>query len=344
MSRGAIGALRSLLGGAIALFAVLLLTLVAFHLPVGPSLHLIFQGAAGDKFGVSRTLVKTIPLMLTGLGMVVAWRGGMYNIGGEGQFVVGGLTGAWLAQAAAKMPFAVLTPAILLACTFGGALWALLAGWLYVRRGVEVVISTILLNFIALQLLGWAVSGPLQESKRQLQLTERLPDAVMLTRFDRQTDLHSGVVLALLAGLAVWFFLYRTSLGFRLRVVGENARVARANRIDAPRMRLLAIALSGALCGLAGGIEYVGVVGQLGGGYSQQWGFLGIPVALLGGLHPLIAMLSALFFGALFAGSENLARFTPAGATLVYIIQAAAVLAFVAYRAVVDRRRSKAGS
>lgn len=332
--------MRSFLGGAIALIVVLLLTLLAFHLPLGPSLHLLFQGAAGDKFGVSRTLVKTIPLLLTGLGMVVAWRGGMYNIGGEGQFVVGGLMGAWLAQIAAKAPSFILTPAILVACTLGGALWAFVAGWLYVRRGVEVVISTILLNFIALQLLGWAVSGPLQESKKQLQLTERLPDAVMLTRFDRQTDLHSGLMLAIVAALAVWFFLYRTALGFRLRVVGENTRVARANRIDASRMRLLAMAFSGALCGLAGGIEYVGVVGQLGSGYSQQWGFLGIPVALLGGLHPLLTMPSALFFGALFAGSENLARFTPAGATLVYMIQAAAVLAFVAYRAIAVRRRA----
>ncbi|AIE87641.1 ABC transporter, permease protein [Fimbriimonas ginsengisoli Gsoil 348] len=299
------------------------------------------HGAFGDKFGWSRTAVKSIPLLLTGLGMVVAWRAGMYNIGGEGQFVVGGVLGCVVAKAmlkAASLPPFLVTIGILAGCAVGGAVWAYLAGWLYVKRGVEVVISTILLNFVALQLLGWAVSGPLQEGKGQLPLTDLLPDAVMLPRFDRQTDLHAGVFLAIVMAFIVWGFLYFTKAGFRLRVVGDNAQVARANRIDAKRMQLVAMLISGALCGLAGGVEYTGTAGQLGSGFSQQWGFIGIPVALLGGLHPLLVMLSAGYFGALFAGSENLARFTPAGTTLIYVIQAAAVLGFVGVRALMRRK------
>lgn len=325
----------------VGLALVLVLTLVVFRLPVIESLKLIEQGAVGDKFGWSRTVVKTIPLLLTGLGMVVAWRGGMYNIGGEGQFVVGGLLGclfAKFAMRATTFPPGITVLGILLACAVGGAAWALLAGWLYVRRGVEVVIGTILLNFVALQLLGWAVSGPLQEAKGQVPLSDLLPDRLMLPRFDRQTDLHGGLVVAILMVVLVWAFLYYTRLGFQLRVVGDNARVARANRIDGARTQLLAMAVSGALCGLAGGVEYTGVAGQLGNGFSQNWGFLGIPVALLGGLHPLATAASALYFGALFAGSENLARFTPAGTTLIYIIQAAAVLGFVGVRALLERK------
>lgn len=316
------------------LVLTLVVTLMAFSLPLGPSLELMVQGAFGDKFGIARTLVKSVPLLLTGLGVVVAWRGGMFNIGGEGQFLLGGLAAAWVAFPAARAGEGspVLLAGLLVASAVGGALWAGLAAWLYVRRGVEVVISTILLNFVAMQLLGYAVSGPLKEKKAQVPLSDRLPDSLMLARFDRQTDLHVGIFLAAIAALLVWVFLFRTRPGFELRIVGENARLGRANQIPADRTRVGAMLLSGALCGFAGGIEYVGVAGQLGTGFSQNWGFLGIPVALLGALHPLALLGSALYFGALFAGSENLARFTPAGTTIIYVIQAAAMLGFVAIR------------
>ena len=303
------------------LLFVLVLTLALFRLPVVDSLKLLFSGALGDKFGWSRTAVKATPLLLTGLGMVVAWRGGMYNIGGEGQFIMGGLFGATVAK------FCIFTPhplpvwlgslLVLIACTVGGALWAWLAGWLFVRRGVEVVISTILLNFIALQILGYACSGPLQEAKKQVPLSDSLPDTWMLHKLDRQMDFHSGVLMAIVVAALVYIFLFKTKAGYCLRLVGENSRMARANRLNVDRARLSAIVLSGALCGFAGGVEYMGMAGQVGAGFSQQWGFLGIPVALLSGLHPLACLGSAVMFGALFAGSEDLARFTQAGATLV---------------------------
>jgi simple sugar transport system permease protein len=317
---------------------------LAFGLPVGPSLRLLGEGAFGDKFGIARTLVKATPLLLAGLGVVVAWRARMYNIGGEGQFVVGGIAGAAFAKFAVGAVPGLLSPMILLMSAMGGALWAMAAGWLYVRRGVDVVISTILLNFVALELLSWSVTGPLQESKRQLPLTDRLPDAAMLQRFDRQTDLHSGVFLAWLAALGVYAFLYLSRTGFRLRVVGENPRAALVNQIPPSRLQLGAMALSGALCGLAGGVEYVGIAGQLSSKFSQNWGFLAIPVALLAGLHPLWTVATALFFGALFAGSENLSRFTPAGSTLVYVIQAAAVLAYLAFLSLRNPRQREASA
>ncbi|MGV3618198.1 MAG: ABC transporter permease [Fimbriimonas sp.] len=325
---------------AIGLIAVLALTLVVFRLPLVDSLRLIVQGAFGDKFGIARTVVKTIPLLLTGLGIVVAWRGGMFNIGGEGQFLVGALLSCVLAKFAmqASAPAGLITVGMLLASMVGGAAWSWISAWLYVRRGVEVVISTILLNFIALQLLGWAVSGPLQQAKGQLPMSDLLPSALMLPRFDRQTDLHGGLFVALFAAAVVWVFLYQTKGGFEIRVVGDSPTAARANLIHANRVQIRAMLVSGALCGLAGGVEYVGVAGQLGSGFSQNWGFLGIPVALLGGLHPLLVPLSATYFGALFAGSENLARFTQAGTTLIYVIQAAAVLAFVSFRALAERK------
>jgi simple sugar transport system permease protein len=324
------------------LVAALFITLLAFRLPIQGSLQLLFEGAFGDRFGWSRTAVKATPLLLTGLGMVVAWRGGVYNIGGEGQFIVGGLAGAWLAQYIPSTTSHSLAPvfqiSILLACMSGGAFWAWIAGWLYVKRGVEVVIGTILLNFVAIQILGWAASGPLQEKAHEVPLTEQLPDWLMLPKWDRQMDLHLGVVVALFAAVCVYVFLFRTKAGFLLRLVGDSNRAARANRIDAGSIQIRTMLISGALCGLAGGIEYTGMAGQLGAGFSQQWGFLGIPVALLGGLHPLAVIASAFYFGALFAGSENLARYTDAGTTLIYVIQAVAVLAYVGVQAARQRQ------
>lgn len=330
---------------AVGLLVCLTLILWIFGLPVAGSLKLIVQGAFEDKFALSRTVVKSVPLLLTGLGMVVAWRGGMYNVGGEGQFVVGGLCGAWMAKSTAfgehALPGYVCLILILLACSVGGAFYGWLAGLLYTKRGVETVISTILLNFVAIQLLGYAVSNPLQEAKRSLPQTELLPDAVMLPKLDRQTDIHAGLPLAILAAGLVYVYLFLSRDGFRLRLVGANPRAARANRIDAGAVQRRAMLLSGGLCGLAGGIEYTAIAGQLGSSFSQNWGFLAIPVALLGGLHPISVIFSAAFFGILFAGSEQLARFTPAGTTLIYVIQATAVLGFVGLNTFLERRAAR---
>lgn len=326
-----------LLGTALGVGGVVALTFAMFGLPVSSSIDLLTQGAIGDSVAWTRTLVKATPLLLCALGTLIAWRAGMFNIGGEGQFLVGGLSGALFAKLCGWLPPALLNIGILAACVAGGALYAALAGWLHVRRGVQVVISTILLNFVALQLLGWAVSGPLKGGDG-LPMTARLDAEAMLWRPSRQSDLHSGVFLALAAALIVFVWLFWTRPGFRLRLVGEGPRVARAARLDPDRLQLGAMALSGALCGLAGGVEFTALAGQLGNGFSQQWGFLAIPVAIVGGLHPLGAVLSALGFGALFAGSENVARFTPEGATIGYAIQGLAVLGFLVWGSVSERR------
>lgn len=324
----------------VGLATILILTLLVFNLPLANSLGFLAKGAFGDKFAIARTILKTVPLTLTGLGILVAWRAGMYNIGGEGQFIVGGIAGAWMAKSAlqANLPAPAITVLILVACMAGGAGWAGIAAWMQVKRGVEVVISTILLNFVAIQLLNYVAAGPLQEAKKQLPLTDLLPAQVMLPKFDRQTDLHAGIFIVLAAVALVYVYLFLTKGGFRLRLVGENPRVARANLVNAHSVQFRAMLLSGALCGLAAGVEYTALAGQLGAGFSQNWGFLAIPVALLSNLHPLLLLLSALYFGALFSGSENLARFTTAGTTLIYVIQAAAVLGFVALRSIADKK------
>lgn len=322
--------------GGLALIVVL--TLSVFGLPVGPSLARIFEGGLGSEAGIGRTFAKATPLILTALGTVVAWRAGLFNIGGEGQYIMGGLLGAACFRFLPMSP----APVLILMAAVGGGLYALLAGWLQVRRGVPVVISTILLNFLAVQVLALLVTGPLKAAKGGLPQTDYLPAGQMLPRLNPRTDLHTGALIAILAAFIIWALLYHFRQGFEIRLVGAGPGAARANGLPVERLQLRAMALSGALAGLAGGIEYTAMTGAIDAGFPQQWGFLGIPVALLGGLHPLGVLASGLGFGVLFAGSQQMARFGQGGDTIIYVIQAVAMLAVVAGNAIQQRRRAVA--
>ncbi|HMS55198.1 MAG TPA: ABC transporter permease [Fimbriimonadaceae bacterium] len=317
-----------------AVVCALVVVLMSLGLPVSESLGRLFQGSFGSGYAISNTLVKSTPLILTALGVIVAWRAGMYSIGGEGQFIIGGVCGAAIFKFGPQLPTSLLSVLILLMGIVGGALYSFIPGLLAVKRGIQVVISTILLNFIAIQVLGYVVTGPLKDPKSGLPMTSRLPDLAMLQRFDRQSDLHAGIFIAvaILSIVAVAYWL--TPWGFRLRLVGDAPRVARANRLPVDSEKLIAMAISGGLCGLAGAIEYVGLAGQLSTGFTQNWGFLAIPVAILANLNPVGVALTAPLFGALFAGSDNLARFTKAGSAVVAIVQAVVVLGYLAVDAV----------
>lgn len=318
----------------------LVVTLIVFGIPVGPGMKLLYEGAFSDSYAWSQTWVITTPLLLCALGICVAWKAGMFNIGGEGQLIVGALFSAALAQKliSTSNTGAIWILPLLLTGAIGGALYALFAGWLAVKRSVEPVISTILLNFIAIQALGFAVSGPLKRTDSAMPLTVSLPPSLMLPKFDRKFDTHWGVPLAFLIGIIVYTWLFKTRDGFRLRTVGQNPNAARTTGIDPDRYRLKGMAVSGALCGLAGAIQYLGISGQLGTSFSQQFGFLAIPVALVGALNPAAVLGSSLFFGALFASTTNLSRFAGVGSTLVPVIQGLSVFGLLAFQKFVEDR------
>jgi simple sugar transport system permease protein len=328
-----------LLGLFLGLTLILAATLWAFRMNVGESLSAIVQGAAGDKYGVARTLARATPLLLCGVGLTLAWKASMYNIGGEGQYIAGGLTAAAVYKLAPALPALVFHPLALFGGLLGGAVVAFSAGLLQVKRGVQVVISTILLNFVMINVLGWMINGPLQEGKKQIPQTDRLPREMVLWRPDPMTDLHLGVGVALLAAMAAWVWLYRTKGGFQLRLVGENPRAARASLMPVERIQLQAMASSGALCGLAGAVTFLGLSRQVGLGFPEGWGFLAIPAALLGGLHPGGVVASSVYFGGLIAGSEGLARTSALGNTAIFVIQGVAVLAFISLQKAASRRR-----
>lgn len=336
------GTVRRVLLLAAGLFLVLALTLWAFGLPVAESLRHLWEGSVAGKFAIHRTLVKASPLILAGLGMVVAWRAGMFNIGGEGQLLVGVAAGASLYHAVPDLQGPALTVLVLAACILSGAAWAGIAAFLHTKRGVNVVISTILLNFVAIQLISYLVRGPLQPPGSSIPQTAPLPESAMFLRLDPQSSLHTGVLLLPVLAFLVHLWLKLTPSGFRLRLVGQNPLAARSARVPVARTQVVALLVSGGLCGLAGGVEYVGVSGYLFDGFSPGWGFFAIPVALLGGLEAWGVLLSGLYFGALLAGSRNLEAFGGAPSALVFAVQGVAVLAFVAFQQLANRRRERA--
>lgn len=262
----------------------------------------LFFGAVGTRVRFAESLAKTIPFIMTGLGVALAFRGGFWNIGAEGQFLMGALAATGLGTQLNWPTWGVLAGGTVL-----GALWALIAGVLKTWRGAPEIITTIMLNYVAIRIVEFSVRGPLQESSRSQPQTDLLPEHAQLSALLPGTTLHSGLFIALFCALVCWWFLFRTERGFLLRASGAGALAARASGIKVEREVLLGVAFSGALCGLGGALEVCGATKQLGlshGGY----GYTAIAVALLAGLHPLGVVPSALLFGMLSAGGGAMER------------------------------------
>lgn len=325
----------ALLGAARAALAILVaavVTTVVIALARGNislAFSSLWQGAFGSPYAIGTTLVRATPLLLTGLGVAIAFKARMWNIGGEGQFLVGALLASFLATncpATRSLPMALLLPAMMLGGCLAGAVWALVSGWLKTARNVPEVISSIMLNFVAIELLSYLVNGPMERADHSQPSTEPIANAATLPIIWPQTPLHAGFVLALFAAVVVGVLLTATRMGFAIKVVGANSEAARVAGIRVERTLLAAMLWSGALCGLAGAVELSGVVGFIPEGYSPGYGYQAIAVALLGRLDPIGVVLSALFFGALSAGSDNMERMAGIDHNVGYVIQAVSLL------------------
>jgi len=320
----------------VALLVALAATVVTIRLAHGDvrlALVSLWQGAFGGNYAIGTTLIKTIPLLLTGLGVAIAFRAQMFNIGGEGQFLVGGLLASFVAlniPATQHLTSPILITLMMLVGVLAGATWAGMAAVLKVSRGVPEVISTIMLNFVAVEVLSYLVNGPMERLDHSQPATDALPDSASLPILWSGTPLHAGLIIALAAAAIVWVMMNRTVLGFSIDIVGANPITARIAGYSVSRTIIVAMLWSGALCGLAGAVELSGVVGFIPEGYSPGYGYTAIAVALLGRLSVVGVVFSALLFGALSAGSDNMERTAGIGHELGYVIQAVALLVLLA--------------
>jgi ABC-type uncharacterized transport system permease subunit len=334
MERSAMTRLLVLLPPLLALvsaLATIALGLWLSNLPVIAIFVALLNGAGGDCYRFSETLVKTCPLLLTGLSVALALHAGLWNIGAEGQLLMGALAVAWFGQYAAAFPQTLAVALLCITAMLGGALWAGAATLLKNTRGVNEVISTIMLNFIASGVVSYCVHGPLKESTAQYPQTDPLPAAAQLPRLLPPTRLHLGIVFSLVAAICVQVLLRYTKVGFKLRACGANATAARFAGIAVNRQIGLTFALSGALAGLAGGVEVSGITYRIYEKFSPGYGFTAIAVALVGQRSPLGVVGAALFFGALEAGSGSIQRAVGVSSVLVSVIQAVVVFFLAAY-------------
>ncbi len=321
----------------------------------------LLQGALGTDAGITRSLIKMAPLILSGLAVAFAFKGGLFNIGAQGQLVIGAILSAWVGFAVQGLAPVVHIILALLAGFIGGALWGMIPGLLKAYTGAHEVISTIMLNYVAALLLEWAVSparasapaGPLAAcstvgSCAIGQSPEILPSAVLpglyTTSGSTPDILHIGVLLAILAAFIISIVIYRTTFGFELRMVGLNPGAARYSGINVARMTVVTMMIAGGLAGLAGAIQTQGVNYRFQVNQSLSIGFDSIAVSLLASNNPIAIIPSALLFGAMSAGGTQMQSVSRVPTDLIQVIQAL-ILTFVAADQIIKRLyRIRAGT
>jgi simple sugar transport system permease protein len=308
----------------------------------------LFRGAFGTVSGLTQTLAKATPLLLVALGICIAFRAGVINIGGEGQIILGAIAASAVALALPNLPGILL---VILALTVGalaGAFWGGIAGVLKARFGVNEILSTVMLNAIALQLMNFLLRGPMLDPEQiaagtNVPQSATLPLQVWLPRLVPRTLLHAGLILAIVLAILVYIFLWRTTIGYRIRAVGLNPSAARYAGIPVKRYMALAMILSGAFAGLAGAVEVTGIHHRMIEGLTGGYGFTGIVAALFGKLHPLGAIPASIIFGGLLVGADKMQRTVQVPSSLVVAVNGLIVLFVVASDYFVRRRARKRG-
>jgi simple sugar transport system permease protein len=309
----------------------------------------LLDGAFGSANALADTVVKATPLLLIGLGICISFRGNVINIGGEGQMIVGALTATALGLAFPNAPGILMIPLALILGFLGGAFWGGIPGALKAYFNVNEILSTIMMNAIAVQLMNFLLSGPMIDPIQaardsQIPQTARLSPAYDLPRLI-PTRLHLGALIAILLAVAVYFLLWRTTLGYKIRAVGQNAFASRYAGIDVRRQIVMALLLSGAFAGLAGAVQVFGVNHRMitdgsATGFTGSAGFNGIVAALFGQLHPIGTIPAAFLFGALLVGANKLQRVVQVPSAVIIALNGLIVV-FVVSSEIWRRRREQ---
>lgn len=332
--------LRRTLGGpagaiVLAFFLAACAMLVAGVSPLD-GFEALFIGSLGGKQQIAETLVQTTALLFPALGISLAFRAGLFNIGAEGQLIIGGLAaGAAGAHFLAPTPVAIF---VLLACGFvGGGVWGAIAGWLRAQFNANEIISTLMLNFVALAVANYLVSGPLKSSAAAGAETAPLPTSSWLPLLIPDTRLSIGLIIAILAAFVLRWLFTRTVFGYELRAAGEAPEAARRAGVNMPRMTWLALTLSGAIAGLGGATLVTGVLHRFNTQLSPGYGYTAIAVALVGDLNPLWVCVAAFGFGILEAGGLAMQALADVPKDAIHVIEGLIILVLAARRYIATR-------
>ncbi|MBC8448287.1 MAG: ABC transporter permease [Chloroflexi bacterium] len=329
---------------ALAIGAVMLLVLGAN--PVA-AYGALLEGAFGSANAVAETTVKAVPLLLVGIGICISFRGNVINIGGEGQMIIGAILATLVGVSFPTWSGWVIIPLALLAGFVGGAIWGGIPGALKAYFNANEILSTVMMNAIAVQIMNYLLRGPMIDPA-QLKLASRIPQTARLEQAFRlprlaPTRLHLGAAIAVVLAILVYILLWRTTLGYRIRAVGHNPHASRYGGIQVPRHVVMSLLLSGAFAGLAGAIQVYGLNYRMitdgsATGFTGSAGFNGIVAALFGQLHPIGAIPASFFFGALLVGANKLQRVMQVPSALITALNGLVVV-FVVSSEIWRRRR-----
>lgn len=310
------------------LAALLVGTIMLIVLDVNPfvAYKALLDGAFGSTNAIAETLVKATPLLLVGLGICIAYRGNVINIGGEGQMIVGAIVSTWFGLHFTGLPGWLMITIAMFVGALSGAIWAGIPGYLKAYFNVNEILSTVMLNAIAVQLLNYVLTGPMidpvqSENASQIPQTARLEEVYRLPRLV-PTRMHLGALIAVILAVLVYFLLWRTTLGYRIRAVGQSKSASRYAGIRVKRYIVIALMLSGAFAGLAGvvqvyGVNYRMITDGSTTGFTGSAGYNGIVAALFGSLNPILTIPASVLFGSLLVGANAMQRVTQIPSALI---------------------------
>jgi simple sugar transport system permease protein len=333
------------------LAALLVGAIMLLFLRVNPieAYKALWDGAFGSTNAFAETLVKATPLLLVALGICISFRGDVINIGGEGQMIIGALLATWVGLTFTTLPGWFVITLAMLAGFIGGAIWGGIPGFLKAYFRVNEILSTVMMNAIAVQLMNFLLRGPMIDPA-QAELASKIPQTARLLDMFRlprlaPTRLHLGALIAVVLAILVFILLWRTTLGYRIRAVGQNPHASRYAGIQVPRYIVLALLLSGAFAGLAGAIQVFGVNYRMitdgsASGFTGSAGFNGIVAALFGQLHPIWSIPASILFGALLVGANKMQRMVQVPSALVIALNGLVVV-FVVSSEIWRRRRQR---
>ena len=316
--------------------------LALFTSALGSPTRMITAVQEGDPLEIRRafnpileSLVATTPYIFAGLAVALGFRSGLFNIGVEGQLFIGAIFATFVGYSLTGLPTIIHLPLAILAGALGGAFWGFIPGWLKAKTGGHEVINTIMMNYIAFRLSEWLLSGPMKRPESFNPVSPTIQESAMLPRFfESPIRFHAGFFLALFVAWLVNWFLFRSRWGFDFRTVGANQNAARYAGMNIVWVTILAMSLSGALAGIAGANEVLGVNHNLALAFSAGYGFDAIALALLGKSHPLGVVLAALLFGTLRAGALGMQLNAGIPIDIISVLQAL-ILAFIAAPAII---------
>ncbi|MEJ2167412.1 MAG: ABC transporter permease [Desulfobacterales bacterium] len=317
-----------------AILATLILSAIPILIAGGhlwKSYFYLFYGALGTRFNLLETFVKASPLLMTGLAVAFAFRAKFWNIGAEGQLLAGALIATVLGVSLSGVPQFLVLPIIILAGFIAGGIWASIPALLKTKLKVDDVVSTLLLNYVMINIMGALLFGPLQQPgsswPRSSAIVEAACYPILLTR----SRFHLGIPLGFLAVLIIWFVNKKTTFGYQSRAVGVNARAAGFGGINTTKVILWTALISGGLAGLAGVGELCAIQRRLIMDISPGYGYSGIVIAMLGNLHPVGVLFSSLFFSVIIVGAQTMSRMTGVPTYIAEVIQGMALMVMLIF-------------